>query len=158
MLLLVEMLIGGFNMSFQVRLGTTSAIATNGSGTEGTTMITFPISSTYKTTSSTLVSNGRNSKGVLKINVIRAGVRKIELSWRVISISDYAKLGTFFNNNFTFYAYYFDQDTNAWVCKEMYVGDRVADSLTSKNWITSVRGGLVEPEYVENLKLSLIEV
>ena len=145
-------------MSFQVRLGITQANAENGTGTEGTDKITMPISSTYKTTSTTLVSEGRNTKGELKINIVRQGIRKIELSWRVISISDYAILGTFFNTNYSFYAYYFDQDTNSWLCKKMYVGDRVAGTLTNKNWKTTIRGGLIEPEYVENLKLSLIEV
>lgn len=146
-------------MAFQVRLGTTSAIATNGTGVEGTTMITMPISSTYKTTSSTLVSQGRNTQGILKIVVVRSGVRKIEMSWRVISITDYAKLGTFFNNNFSFYAYYFDQDTNSWLTKNFYVGDRVADAIQNEQWSqnTGVGGGIA-PKHIGNLKLSLIEL
>ncbi len=145
-------------MSFQVRLGTTSAIATNGTGSEGSTMITIPISSTYKTTSSTLVDSARNSSGVVVSNVIRAGIRKIEMTFRVITIADYAKLGSFFNNNFMFYAYYFDQDTNSWLTKQFYVGDRVADSLEERAWVSSVRGGLIEPQFIQNYKLSLIEV
>ena len=145
-------------MSFQVRLGTTSAIATNGSGVEGNTMVTLPISSTYKTTSSTVVDSSRNTHAVVVASVIRAGIRKIELSWRVISIQDYAKLGTFFNNNFMFYAYYFDQDTNSWLTKQFYVGDRVADALQQEQWKATQRGGLVEPNHIQNFKLSLIEV
>lgn len=147
-------------MPFQVRLGTTSAIATNGTGVEGQTMVTLPISSTYKTTSSTVVDSSRNAEAVVVASVIRAGIRKIELSWRVISIEDYAKLGTFFNvaENFFFYAYYFDQDTNSWLTKHFYVGDRVAEALQQQQWKTSQRGGLVEPKNIQNFKLSLIEV
>ncbi len=145
-------------MPFQVRIGKTSANATSGTGTEGTDFIELPISSTYKTTSSTVVDSSRNAEAVVIASVIRAGIRKIEMSWRVISIADYAKLGTFFNNNFMFYAYYFDQDTNSWVTKQFYVGDRVADALQQEQWKTTTRGGLVEPKHIENLKLSLIEV
>lgn len=147
-------------MPFQVRLGTTEAIATNGTGVEGQTMVTLPISSTYKTTSSTVVDSSRNAEAVVVASVIRAGIRKIELSWRVISIEDYAKLGTFFNvaENFFFYAYYFDQDTNSWLTKHFYVGDRVAEALQQQQWKTSQRGGLVEPNNIQNFKLSLIEV
>ena len=144
---------------FQVRLGTTSTIATNGSGTEGSTMITVPISSTYKTTSTTLVNQGRNTSGVLKISVVRAGIRKIELGYNVISNSDYSKLAKFFNTNFTFYAYYFDQDNNTWETRQFYVGDRVADSVKNIQWTQNTGvGGNIAPKYVGNFKLSLIEL
>ena len=63
-------------------------------------MVTLPISSTYKTTSSTIVDSARNSDAKVIASVVRSGIRKIELSWRVISSADYAKLGTFFNNYF----------------------------------------------------------
>ena len=143
---------------FQVRLGTTDVIAIDGTGTEGTTMVTFPISSTYKTISSTVVDSARNIKGFIVAKVIREGIRKIELSWRTITIADYAKLGRFFNNNFMFYAYYFDQDSNAWICKQFYVGDREADALQNKQWVADANGGGIKPEFIENFKLSLIEV
>ena len=143
---------------FQIRLGTTKAIATNGSGTEGTTMVTVPISSTYKTTSTTLVKSGRNSKGVIITTVVKAGLRKVEMSWRVMSISDYATLGTFFNTNFMFYGYYFDQDTNKWQTLQFYVGDRVADSLKQEQWsLNTGTGGDIAPKHVENVKLSFID-
>lgn len=148
-------------MSFQVRIGITQANAQSGTGTAGTDYIELPISSTYKTTSTTLVDSSRNAKGDMIGQPITVK-RKIELSWRVMSIDDYAKLGEFFNTNFTFYAYYFDQDTkivaDRWQTRNFYVGDRVADALQNKQWKTTTRGGLIEPEYIENLKLSLIEV
>lgn len=143
---------------FQVRIGITSANASSGTGTEGTDYIELPISSTYKTTSTTVVDSARNTEGYVVASIIREGIRKIEMSWRVIDIVNYAKLGTFFNTNFFFYAYYFDQDTNAWVTKNFYVGDRVADALQDKQWQTTTRGGKREPTHIENFKLSLIEV
>ena len=150
-------------MAFQVRIGKTKANAFSGTGTEGTDYIELPISSTYKTTSTTLVSQGRNSNGVLQVSIVRSGIRKIEMSWRVMSSADYSKLGTFFNNNFSFFAYYFDQDDNGWASaeadvREFYVGDRVADVVQNKQWKSTSVGGLIAPEFVENLKLSFIEL
>ena len=149
--------------TFQVRIGTTEGYAngTTSGGTEGTNYIELPISSTYKTTSTTVVDSSRNSKAEVIASVIRAGIRKIELSWRVITIQDYAKISTFLNveTNFMFYAYYFDQDTNSWLTKKFYVGDRVADALKNEQWTqnTGVGGGIA-PKHIENFKLSLIEV
>ena len=147
-------------MAFQIRLGTTSAIATNGSGTEGTNMVTVPISSTYKTTASTLVDSSRNSDGFIVSNVVRAGIRKVEISFRVLTIADYSKLAKFFNTYFDFYALYFDQDNNAWETRHFYVGNRVADALQNKQWVedNGYNDHRYKPEYVENVKLSLIEV
>lgn len=147
---------------FQVRIGTTEeyANASISGGTEGVNYVEFPIASTYKTTSSTVVDSSRNSKAIVIASVIRAGIRKIELTWRVISITNYALISSFLNeaDNFMFYAYYFDQDTNSWLTKKFYVGDRVADALKNEQWKTTNRGGKVEPNHIENFKLSLIEV
>lgn len=151
-------------MPFQVRIGKTQENAYSATGTENVDYIELPISSTYKTTSTTIVDSARNSKAVVVATVVRAGIRKIELSWRVISNADYSKIAKFLNNNFMFYAYYFDQDDNGWATsqsyvKQFYVGDRVADALKNEQWTlnTGVGGG-VAPKHVENFKLSLIEV
>lgn len=151
---------------FLVRLGTTSALATNGgigSIAIGDTLDIangkIRLGATYKTTSSTLVDSARNSKGEVVSNVIRAGVRKIEITWKSITAQEYSLLATFFNTNFEFYAYYFDCDTNSWLTKHFYVGDRVVSAIQGKqiNMNTNVGGGL-GIEYYENFNLSLIEV
>ena len=147
-------------MPYQVRIGRTQGYASGATtgGTEGVDYIELPISSTYKTTSSTAVDSSRNIKGFVVGKVTRAGIRKIELSWRVISIQDYAELGTFFNTNFFFYAHYFDQDSGEWQTRHFYVGDREADAFEAEAWQPTQRGGRIEPTKVQNLKLSLIEV
>lgn len=145
-------------MPFQVRLGITSENAEQGTGTEGTDYIELPISSTYKTTSTTVVDSSRNSEAYAIFSVVRKAIRKIELSWRVISVANYSMIAKFLNENFTCYAYYFDQDDNEWQVREIYVGDRVADALQQEQWKTSQRGGGVEPNHIQNYKLSLIEV
>ena len=152
-------------MAFLVRIGKTQANAYSKSGTEGTDYIELPVSSTYKTTSTTLVDSARNTAGVVVASVIRAGIRKIEMTWKVIGIADYSKLAKFFNSNFFFYAYYFDQDDNGYATsqtavRQFYVGDRVADALKNKQITTAtVRSETVcKVQYIENFKLSFIEV
>lgn len=143
---------------FQIRLGTTEAIARNGSGVEGTTMVTVPISSTYKSTASTIVDSSRNAEGVLVANVIRQRLTKIEATFRVISCENYSKIAKFLNANFYFYAYYFDEDDNEWQVRYFYPNDRVADALQEEQWKTTTRGGGVEPKHYSNYRLALIEV
>lgn len=158
---------------FIVRLGTTSALATNGGAgtiaigdtynldqTESTTdqIHRIRLGDTYKTTSSTLVNSARNSKGVVISTVVRAGIRKIELGWKVIRADEYAKLGTFFNTNFDFYVYYFDTDTMSWLTKHCYVGDRVVSAVKNKQIATNSTGGGLAVEYYEGFKISLIEM
>lgn len=152
--------------TFQVRIGKTQANAYSGSGTEGTDYIELPISSTYKTTSTTVVDSSRNGGAVVVASVIRAGIRKIEMQWKVISIADYSKLAKFLNKkeNFMFYAYYYDQDDGGWASsqsavRQFYVGDRVADALKNEQWqLNTGVGGGIAPKHIENFKLSLIEV
>ena len=145
-------------MSFQVRIGKTSTNASSGSGTAGTDYVELPISSTYKTTSATLVNNSRNAQGDFVGTVVGKPKRKIEMSWRVIGISDYSTLAKFFNANFVFYAYYFDMDDNAWETREFYVSDRVADTLKNEQWTQSTGvGGGIAPKHIENFKISLID-
>lgn len=146
-------------MPFQIRIGTTEGYArgtTNG-GVEGVDYIEFPISSTYQTTASNVVDSSRNSKAVLIASPVRMGVRRIDVSYRVISISDYSKLAKFFNTNFLFYAYYFDQDDKEWQARQVYVNDRKADALKSEAWKPVNRGGGIEPSNIENFKIALIE-
>lgn len=156
---------------FIVRLGTSSTMAQQGGSGSiaiGDTVDTSSsakkilLGNTYKTTSSTIVNNARNVEGKVVISVVRDGVRKIELSWRVMSASEYAVLATFFNTNFSFYAWYFDCDTNDWLVKEFYVSDRTANAVGNKqiniNASTSSYKGGLEVQYYENVKISLIEV
>ena len=139
---------------FLVRLGTTSEIATN--GTLGA--IEVPIGESYTTSSTDVVDSARNSKGVIIFNPIRLAIRKIQMSWKVISNADYTILATFFNANKMFYAYYYDTDSGEWQTRHFYVGDREVDTIREKQLETTNVGGLVKPNYYTNFKISLIEV
>ena len=90
----------------------------------------FPEPSAYSGNTSTLVDSARNAQGVMIGSVIRDDVAKVELSWKYLTVEQWARIqkcfsvgaGGKFINNVT----YFDQGAGEWLTREMYVGDRKA--------------------------------
>ena len=90
--------------------------------------IDFPEPSAYSGNTSTLVDSSRNAEGKLIGSVIRDDISKIEISWKYLTVEQWARIqkcfrqssGGKFINNVTF----FDQSVGGWVTKEMYVNDR----------------------------------
>ena len=90
----------------------------------------FPEPSAYSANTSTLVDSGRNVEGRMVGAVIRDDVSKVEISWKYLTVEQWARIqqcfrnssGGKFINNVTF----FDQSVGDWVTKEMYVNDRKA--------------------------------
>lgn len=113
-----------------------------------------PEPSKYQSTTATLVDGGRNAQGVQIGAVVRDGVAKIALSWNFISAKDWASLlkqfdmkrGGSFYNDVTF----FNQDTNDWETRRMYVSDRNAEVFL-RNKEGDIRG-------YQGASMSLIEV
>ena len=91
----------------------------------------FPEPSTYSGNTSTLVDSGRNVEGRMVGSVIRDDISKVELSWKYLTVEQWARIqkcfrqssGGKFINTVTF----FDQSVGGWVTKEMYVNDRKAN-------------------------------
>lgn len=114
----------------------------------------FPEPSTYSATTSTIVDSGRNVQGYVIGAVIREGVARVDLTWNFITAEDWASIMAQFNesqggafyNNVTFFC----QDTNSWVTREMYVGDRSAQ-IFLRNKDGSIKG-------YQSASLALIEV
>ena len=90
----------------------------------------FPEPSSYSGNTSTLVDSARNAQGKMIGSVIRDDVSKVEISWKYLTVKQWAEIqkcfslsaGGKFINNVTF----FDQGIGDWQTKEMYVGDRKA--------------------------------
>ena len=90
----------------------------------------FPEPSSYSAITSTLVDSGRNVEGRMVGSVIRDDVSKIEISWKYLTVEQWAAIqkcftqsaGGKFINEVTF----FDQTIGDWVSKpkEMYISDR----------------------------------
>lgn len=115
----------------------------------------FPEPSEYEANVSTIVNSGRNVQGKVVGTVIRDDVAKVTLSWRFLTVSDWAKInkcfsmkhGGKFYNDVTF----FNQVTGEWETRKMYVSDRNA-SMFRRDPITGDVVGYI------GAKLSLVEV
>ena len=113
----------------------------------------FPEPSTYSGTTSTLVDSGRNVEGKMIGSVIRGGISKVEISWKYLTVEQWAKiLQCFEGDNFINNVIFFDQSKGDWTTtpKQMYVSDRKAGM-----WRRSPTGEVLG---WTDCSLSLIEV
>lgn len=90
----------------------------------------FPEPSAYSGNTSTLVDSARNAQGVMIGSVIRDDVGKVELSWRYLTVEQWADIQKCFRRSsggkFINVVTFFDQSVGGWVTKQMYVSDRKA--------------------------------
>lgn len=115
----------------------------------------FPEPATYDANTATLVDSSRNVAGIMVGSVIRDDVAKVSLSWRYLTVAQWAAInkcfkisaGGKFINSVTF----FDQSSGGWVTRQMYVSDRAAGM-----WRRDPESGEILG-WVDS-KLSLVEV
>lgn len=92
--------------------------------------VALPEPSTYRANTSTLVDSGRNVQGQMIGSVIRDDVAKVELSWRYLTVEQWARIGKLFKSSsgggFIRSVTFFDQTEGRYVTREMYVSDRKA--------------------------------
>ena len=90
----------------------------------------LPEPSTYSGNTSTLVDSARNVEGKMIGSVIRDDVAKVELTWRYLTVKQWADIQKCFRlssgGKFINLVTFFDQSVGGWVTKEMYVNDRKA--------------------------------
>ncbi len=113
----------------------------------------FPDPSTYSATTSTLVNSGRNVEGKMVGTVIRDNVSKIEMSWRYLTVEQWARILQCFQgyDKFVNDVIFFDQSAGTRIPKKMYISDRKAE-IFKRDPNTGAVVGWVNPS------LSLIEV
>lgn len=117
--------------------------------------VALPEPSTYSGNTSTLVDTARNTQGVMIGSVIRDDVAKVELSWKFLTITQWAEINKLFKisaggkfiNDVTF----FDQSTGDWITRQMYISDRSAGMWRRDPETGAVLGWT-------SCKLSLVEV
>ena len=115
----------------------------------------FPEPSTYSGNTATLVDSARNAQGVTVGAVIRDDVGKVELSWKYLTVKQWASIlkcfsrkhGGDFYNSVTFFC----QDTGDWTTRDMYVNDRKANMFRRDPETGEVLG-------YTDCSLSLVEV
>ena len=86
----------------------------------------LPEPSTYDAVTSTIVDSARNVAGYVVGSVIRKDVAKIELSWRYLTAEQWATILSLFTNSFYNDVRFWNQATNAYDVRTMYVSDRNA--------------------------------
>ena len=115
----------------------------------------FPEPSAYSGNTSTLVDSARNVQGVVVGSVIRDDVGKVELSWKYLTVQQWADIlrcfsrarGGNFYNSVTFFC----QDIGGWTTRQMYVSDRKANMFRRHPETGEVLG-------YTDCSLSLVEV
>lgn len=111
----------------------------------------LPEPSSYSANTATLVDSARNVNGVVIGSVIRNDVAKVELSWRYLTVEQWASILSLFTKSFYNNVRFFNQATGKYETRQMYVSDRTA-GMWRRNPVTGEVMGWVEP------KLSLVEV
>lgn len=115
----------------------------------------LPEPSTYSGNTGTLVDAARNVEGKMIGSVVRDDVAKIELTWRYLTVKQWADINKLFKisagGKFINYVTFFDQSQGDYVSRNMYVSDRSA-GLWRRHPSTGEVIGWTD------CKLSLIEV
>lgn len=108
--------------------------------------------SEYEANTATIVNSARNTDGYMIGGVIRDDVAKITMSWRYISVQDWANILQMFKGktNFTRSVEFFNQVTGTWETRQMYVSDRNA-KIFKRDINNNIMGYL-------GARLALIEV
>ena len=115
----------------------------------------FPEPSAYSGNTSTLVDSARNVEGIMIGSVVRDDVSKVEMSWRYLTVEQWARIQQCFRERsggkFVNLVEFFDQSVGGWVTKEMYISDRTAGMWRRDPKTGDILGWT-------DCKLSLVEV
>lgn len=111
----------------------------------------FPEPSRYTATTADIVDSARNVNGRVVGAVVRSDVAKVDMSWRYLTVRQWASILTLFRNSFYNDVRFFNQTTGTYETRTMYVSDRTADMFRRDPQTGEVMGWL-EPS------LSLVEV
>lgn len=115
----------------------------------------FPEPSTYNGNTSTLVNSGRNLQGVVIGSVIRDDIAKVDISWRYLTVKQWADINKCFKQSvggkFINAVTFFDQTIGDWITRDMYVSNRSAGAWRRDPNTGELLGWV-------DCKLSLIEV
>ena len=113
----------------------------------------IPDPSEYNATTSTVVDSARNVQGVMIGAVIRDSMAKIECTWKYLDAAKWAEVLSLFNvslgGSFINEVTFFNQDTNDWQSRKMYVSDKTAgmyyrDNEGNVRGFTGCRIALIE--------------
>lgn len=110
----------------------------------------FPEPSSYSAVTSTIVDSARNVSGYVVGSVVRSDVAKIELSWKYLTVQQWANILSLFTQNFYNDVRFLNQATGIYDVRTMYVSDRNANMWRRNPETGEVMGWV-------NCTLSLVE-
>lgn len=84
----------------------------------------LPEPSEYDAQVSTIVDSARNTAGYVIGAVVRSDVAKVSLSWRYLTVAQWASVLSLFTDNFYNDVTFFNMTTGKFETRTMYVGDR----------------------------------
>jgi hypothetical protein len=111
----------------------------------------LPEPSSYSAVTSTIVDSARNVEGKMVGAVVRHDVAKIDLSWKYLTVEQWANILSLFNDSFINNVRFFNQATGNYDVRSMYVSDRDA-SAWRRDPVTGRVMGWVNP------RIALVEV
>jgi hypothetical protein len=111
----------------------------------------LPEPSAYSAVTSTIVDSARNVEGKMVGAVVRHDVAKIDLSWKYLTVEQWANILSLFNDSFINNVRFFNQATGNYDVRSMYVSDRDA-SAWRRDPVTGRVMGWVNP------RIALVEV
>jgi hypothetical protein len=111
----------------------------------------FPEPSGYTATTSTIVDSARNVSGYVVGSIVRSDVAKVEMSWKYLTVRQWASILSLFSSSFYNDVRFFNQTTGTYTTRTMYVSDRNASMFRRDPQTGEVMGWL-------NPSLSLVEV
>ena len=114
------------------------------------TPIPYPDKDSGIQTISTVVDSARTADGVMRGEKIGRDLTKIEMTWNVLTPSDWQEILNAVSP-FTFNVQYFDMRLNNWVSKLFYCGDRSAMPVM-------INESTGRPKYYRNCTVNIIDV
>lgn len=95
-------------------------------GIETTRSYALPNPTSYSTTTTTITDGGTSVSGHLLSSTVRTDVVQISLAWNYLEASVWSEINQLFKDNYTNEVLFYDQTSNEWESREMYVSDRSA--------------------------------
>lgn len=113
--------------------------------------IPYPSSTSGLQNVATFVNSARTADGVVRGEVIGRNVSKVELTWNALTPEEWSTILMEFKKSFYFNFTYLDMETNEFVTRKFYVGDRSAQPYL-------VDPATNRPAYYINCKANVIDV
>ena len=88
----------------------------------------LPEPSSYSAVTSTIVDSARNVSGYVVGSVVRHDVAKVEMSWRYLTVEQWARILSLFTGAFYVDVRFFNQATGNYDTRKMYCSDRTASA------------------------------